>query len=121
MKNVILQVMAPQGQMQPGPPQQQQQQQTSTGASNAPVQMVGNMAFPQHQQQQQPTDQEQDSKSGIPMATVTPGQSLAADAALLESLAEVTQNAEDQQTHEDNERYVQSFNYSMHLIAWKNF
>ncbi|XP_058797651.1 protein bunched, class 2/F/G isoform [Phymastichus coffea] len=93
------QVMAPQGQMQPGPPPQQQQK--STGANNAPVQIVGNMPF-QHQQQQ-PADQEQDSKSSIPMATVTPGQTLAADAALLESLAEVTQNAEDQQTHEDNE------------------
>ena len=54
----------------------------------------GNMTF--HQ-----TDQEQDSISGI---QVGPG-SQPTDAVLLESLGEVAQNADEQQTIEDSERY----------------
>ncbi|XP_008214740.1 protein bunched, class 2/F/G isoform [Nasonia vitripennis] len=103
------QVMAPSGQMQPGPPQQQAATGATTGAS---VQMVGgmqqgNIAFHQQQQpppqQQQPSDQEQDSMSGMVVAGTTAGQTVATDVALQESLAEVTQNTDDHQAHEDNE------------------
>jgi hypothetical protein len=99
--------MAASGQIQSGP----QQQQSATGAATAgQVQMVGaiqqgNMTF--HQQQQQP-DQEQDSLSGMVVsgAAAAASQTVTTDAALLESLAEVTQNIDDHQAHEDNERYV---------------
>ena len=102
--------MAPAGQMQPGPPQQQQQ---VTSAGGGPVQVVGGMAFQQQQTaptQQQP-DPEQDSMAGMVVTGAggpTAGQSgvAPAESALLESLAEVTQNAEDQQALEDNERCV---------------
>lgn len=102
-----------QPQVQQTTPQQQQQQSgtpTNAGQMPGPQVQIGATVVGFHQAQQQPPDQEQDSMAGMVVAggpVVAPGQSIA-DSALLESLAEVTHNPEDPQTHEDNERLVQS-------------
>lgn len=102
-------MIAPTGQqLQTAQPQQQQQQSTSNQQSGSRVQMVS--GIPRKFQ----GDQEQQDSMMNMMPLVT-------DAALLESLAEVTQNIEDQQT-QNNEKFVQPFFlFPLHYIIIRFF
>lgn len=101
----------PQPQQQPQQSQQQQQQSTTSNQSGTRVQMVSGIP-----RKFQP-DQEQDSMMGMVLSGSVP---LVTDAALLESLAEVTQTIEDQVT-QDNEKFVHFFFCLFFFIAIRRF